>query len=149
MLEYAGNLMQHSLLELARAADDLVVVFGVSRRQPLLMPSPATRPPPLPPARRHSTAQLPPPRATHAHTRAPATHPPPTQVGSKDVAALYTVWAVREARAAAVQLRKNALTALAASATGLVPSMQVSAPPPGLSLRLPYRCVSPCRHTSC
>jgi hypothetical protein len=31
LLEYAGSLMQDTLLQVARAADDLVIVFGVSQ----------------------------------------------------------------------------------------------------------------------
>ncbi len=71
---YGGGLAQRTLLEIGRAADDLVVIFGV---------------------------------------------------GSADVAAQFTVWAVREAKQMAVQLRRNAMAAHAASASGLAPTMQV------------------------
>jgi hypothetical protein len=33
-LEFAGGLMQRTLLEVAAAADDLVAIFGVAQREP-------------------------------------------------------------------------------------------------------------------
>ncbi|KAI8463224.1 MAG: hypothetical protein J3K34DRAFT_153633 [Monoraphidium minutum] len=66
-MEYAGGLMQRTLLEIARAADDLVTIFGAKQR---------------------------------------------------DVASLFSVWVVREARGCAAALKRNALAAAAAAAVG-------------------------------
>lgn len=74
-LEYAGSAIQRTMLDIGRAADDLVIIFGIE---------------------------------------------------SRDVAALYSVWAAKEARQVAALLKKNALAAAATASTGLATTMQVT-----------------------
>jgi hypothetical protein len=68
-----------------------------------------------------------PPTSTSNRTHQPTPTEPTTDPNrmQRDVAALFSVWVVREARGCAVALKRNALAAAAVAAGGLTATMQV------------------------
>jgi hypothetical protein len=112
VLEFAGGFVQHTFLELGRAADDVSAIFSTG-------PPPTTTSTPPPPQQQGG---LQPSSSLQAGADSSS-----SSSSGQQLAALLSVWMQREGRSCAAQLRRHALaTAGAAASTALTTIMQVS-----------------------